>query len=137
MKKITKLFFCWKNDAQISRVAVVKKAPSPWKNLFSKRFFQLICADMISKTLCGNILSKLFSRYLSFGDFTVPKNKNWWASQHRFGDNYLTNHHVKFLQDRIKPWRVGALRVCTGYHFFLKKVVSEGFLTFNFSRGSC
>ena len=39
-------------------------------------------------------------------------------SAHRFGDNYLTYHLVKLLQERIKPWRVGALRACTGYHFF-------------------
>ena len=38
-------------------------------------------------------------------------------SAHHFGDNYLTNNLIKFLQDKIKPWRVGALRVCTGYHF--------------------
>ena len=36
---------------------------------------------------------------------------------HHFGDSYLTNHLVKFLEDRIKPRRVGALRVCTGNHF--------------------
>ena len=53
---------------------------------------------------------------LSFVDFTVPKivlyskiiNKMWTKkdqenSTHCFGDNYLTNHLVKFLQDRIKP----------------------------------
>ena len=44
--------------------------------------------------------------------------KNQENSTHGFGDNYLTNHLVKFLQDKIKPCRVGALRVCTGYHFF-------------------
>ena len=33
------------------------------------------------------------------------------------GDNYLTKHLVKFLQDRIKPWRVRAFKMCTGYHF--------------------
>ena len=38
-------------------------------------------------------------------------------SAHHFGDNYLTNHLIKYLQDKIKPWRVGPLRVCTGYHF--------------------
>ena len=43
--------------------------------------------------------------------------KNQEISLHHFGDNYPTNHLVKFLQDRIKPWRVGALRVCTGYNF--------------------
>ena len=47
--------------------------------------------------------------------------KNQENSTHHFEDNYPTNHLAKFLQDRIKPWRVGALRVCTGYNFFLKK----------------
>ena len=56
--------------------------------------------------------------------------KNQENSAHCFGDNYLTNHLVKFLQDRIKPWIVGGLSVSTGYNFFLKKIVSEGFLTF-------
>ena len=50
-------------------------------------------------------------------------NKTWWTKNQEntaygFGDNYLTNPLVKFLQDRIKPWRVGALRVWTGYNFF-------------------
>ena len=31
-------------------------------------------------------------------------------SAHRFGENCLTNHLVNFLQDRMKPWRVGALK---------------------------
>ena len=35
--------------------------------------------------------------------------KNHENLARRFGDNYL--------QDRIKPSRVRALRVCTGYHF--------------------
>ena len=43
--------------------------------------------------------------------------ENQENSAHRFGDNYLTNHLVKFLEDTIEPWRVGALRVCTGDHF--------------------
>ena len=44
----------------------------------------------------------------------LDRQKKQENSAHGFGDNYLTNHLVKFLQDRIKPWRVGALRVCTG-----------------------
>ena len=44
--------------------------------------------------------------------------KNQENSAHRFGENYLTDHLVKFLQDRIKPRKVGSLIVCTGYHFF-------------------
>ena len=42
-------------------------------------------------------------------------NKTWSTKNQK---NYLTNHDVKFLGDKIKPWRVGALRACTGYHFF-------------------
>ena len=38
-------------------------------------------------------------------------------SVHLFGDNNLTNHIAIFLQDWIKPSRVGALRVSTGYQF--------------------
>ena len=29
--------------------------------------------------------------------------KNQENSTHRFVDDYLTNHHAKFQQDRIKP----------------------------------
>ena len=61
--------------------------------------------------------------------------KNQENSTHCFGDNYLTNHAIKFLQDKIKPWRVVALRVPMHWlSLFLKKIVSEGFPTaFNFS----
>ena len=54
----------------------------------------------------------------------LDRQKNQENSAHGYGDNYLTNLLVKFLQDRIKPRRVGALRVCTP-------------TSFNFSRGSC
>ena len=67
-------------------------------------------------------LYKWVSRHLTFGDFSVPKIvllrktihktrsiKNQENSVHRFGDNDLTNHLVKFVQDRIKPWKVGPL----------------------------
>ena len=37
---------------------------------------------------------------------------------HRFGDNYLINHLVKFQQDLIEQLRVRALRVSTGYQNF-------------------
>ena len=32
-----RLFFCGKNEAQICDFLVVKKAPSPWKIIFSKK----------------------------------------------------------------------------------------------------
>ena len=42
---------------------------------FKKKSFQLICADMIFKTVSEwNFFSnKWVSRHLTFGDFTVPK----------------------------------------------------------------
>ena len=35
----------------------------------------------------------------------TPSTKNQENSAHHFGDNYVTNHLVKFQQHRIKPWR--------------------------------
>ena len=80
---------------------------------------------------------EIFNFRWSFGSekmfFTIKlliklnQQKNQENFIHRFGDYYFTNHLVKFQQDRIKPWRVGVLRVCTGYHFLLKNIVSEGF----------
>ena len=58
-------------------------------------------------------------------------------SAHRFVDKYLTNYFAKFLQNRDKPWRVGALRVCSGYHCFKRKSLVRAFQPLNFSRGSC
>ena len=73
---------------------------------------------MIFKTVGGIFFfNKWFSRYLSFGDFKVPKKlfftikllikldrqKEQENVTHGFGDNYLTNHLAKFLQDKIKP----------------------------------
>ena len=54
--------------------------------------------------------------------------KNQENSAHHFVENYLTNHLAKFLRDRISEYAL----VIT---FF--KENREGFLTFNFSRGSC
>ena len=52
-----KIIFLWKkNEAQVSGFAVVKKAPSPWKKIFTKKekFFQFIWAYIIFKTVCGH-----------------------------------------------------------------------------------
>ena len=52
-----------KNGAQISGSSVVKKAPSPWQKCFlKKKSVQLICADKIFKTMCGNFLKTNGSR---------------------------------------------------------------------------
>ena len=77
MKKTIKLFFCGKDDTQISRVTVVKKAPSPWKKNFSKKKKNLpayLCGYDLQNGVRKYFLNKCLSRYLSFGDFTVPKN---------------------------------------------------------------
>ena len=117
----------------MSAFAVVKKTSSSWKNVFSKiKFFQLICAYKIFKTVHGNLYEKYSSRYnwvsviLKLRKMVlhnkiiknIRSTKNQENLAHSFVDNYLTNHLLKFLQDRVKPWRVGAPRVCTGYHFF-------------------
>ena len=126
-----------KNEAQISRVAVVEKGPSPWKKILStkkKNSFQLICTGKTYKMVCGNFfkingswdikLSPIFWLLKTVLHHKIMNKtrstKNQENSAHRFGGSYLTNHIVKFLQDRIKPWRVGALRVCAGFHFFNK-----------------
>ena len=53
-----------------------KKLPALEKDFFEKNSFQLICGDMIFKTVCGFFLkkSKWVLGYLSFGSFKVPKN---------------------------------------------------------------
>ena len=69
------IFFVEKNEAQISGFAVAKKSPKSFKKqFFEKNFFQLICADMIQNGVQNFFLNKWVSRYLSFGDFKVPKN---------------------------------------------------------------
>ena len=45
-----------KNGAQISGFLAIKKAPSTWKKNFQKKYDQLIGADNIFKTVCGNFL---------------------------------------------------------------------------------
>ena len=54
-KKLQNYFFVEKNEAQTSGFVVAKKAPNLCKKDFlKKKIFQLICADMIFKTVCGN-----------------------------------------------------------------------------------
>ena len=54
--------------------------------------------------------------------------KNQENSAHRFGKNCLPKNLVKFLQYRIKAWKVGALRLRTetvAHRCSLKKVFLE------------
>ena len=45
----------------------------------------------------------------------LDRQKNQENSANCFENNYLTNHLLKFPQDKIKPWWVGTLGVCAGY----------------------
>ena len=131
-KKYKVIFLCKKNDTQVSGFAFVEKAPTLKKKFLKEKSFQLICADKIFKTVGGNIFKTNQSRDIwTFGDFTFQKlvlsnkiinkirtTKNLENSTHCFRENYLANLFVKFLQDRIKPWKVGVLRGSTGYLFF-------------------
>ena len=102
--------------------------------------------------MCENLFKINWSLDIStFDDFTVSKNgssqsiinkvqttKYLENYAHGVGGNYLANLLVKFLQDRIKPWGVRALRVSTVYLFFFFLIFSEGFRTyFNSPSDSC
>ena len=58
----------------------------------------------------------------------IRSTKNQENSAHRFGDNYLKNHLVKFLQDGLNTEEFELL-VYALVITFLKKIVREGFLT--------
>ena len=120
LEKSYKINFLWKkNEDQINAFKVTKKASSPLKKMFSKKkkfIPAYLCQYDLQKGVRKFFKNKWISRYLNFGDFKVLKNcssqkiinktrliKNQENSAHRFGDNYLTNHLVKFLQDSIKP----------------------------------
>ena len=124
LKKITPkvvVLQSWKKLQVLKEIFLRKKNPS-------RLFVQI----RPTKRCAGIFLNKWVSRYFIFADF-FGSEKLFFAIKlliklaHRFGDNYLTNHLVKFLQDRIKPWRVGARRVCTGYHFFNENCPVRGF----------
>ena len=67
-----------KNDAQINRVAVVKRAPSPLKKCFRKKILSAyLCRPGLQNCVRKFFLNKGVSRYLTFADFLVPKN---WPS---------------------------------------------------------
>ena len=119
-----------------------KKPQVHEKKFFRKKILAYLCRYDLQNGVRKFFLNKWVSRYLWFWKIALhnkiinktQSTKRQENSAHRFVDNYLSNYHEKFLQDRIKPWKVGALRICTGYHFFLKKIASEGSLTcFNIS----
>ena len=64
------------NEAQISDFVVAKKAQSLSKNIFlnKKILPAYLCGYDLQNGVRNFFLNKWFSRYLSFGDFKVPKN---------------------------------------------------------------
>ena len=138
----------WKKMRPKSKVLQSwKKLQVLEKKIFRKKnSFSLFVQIWSSKRCAVFFLTKWVSRCSSFGDFKVLHNKiinktrstkNPENSAHRFVDNCLTNHPAKFLQDRIKPGRDGALRVCTVCHFFKRKSLVRAFqppLTFRVVR---
>ena len=59
MIALEKNFFVEKNDAQISRVAVVKKAPSPWKKkLYWKKNPSSLFVQIRPTKRCAEIFFK-------------------------------------------------------------------------------
>ena len=99
-----------------------KKSFKFFEKLFfkKKKKYSTLFLQIWSAKWCTEIfVNKWVLKYLSFSDFKVLKivlhhkiiNKDWSTksqenSAHHFVGNYLTNHIAKFLQDRIKPWRV-------------------------------
>ena len=51
-----------KNDAQISRAAVVKKPPSPWKKFFQRKVLSPLYVKTRSTNRCVEIFSKKMGR---------------------------------------------------------------------------
>ena len=97
-----------KNDAQISRVTVLKKEVLE-KNLPNPSY---LFVQTRSRKQCAEIwVSRYYLSDIFWFRETVNHHKNMHKtrstknqedSAHRFGDNYLTKYLVKFLQDRIK-----------------------------------
>ena len=125
LEKKYKNNFLWKKmTPKLVIFQLWKSSKSLKKMCFQKKSFQLICADKIFKTMCGNFLKingswdislpvilrfrKIVHLHKIINKTRLTKKQE--NSAHCFWDDYLTDHHVKYLQDRIKVWRVGALK---------------------------
>ena len=90
------------------------------KHFLEKTSWQFIFADKILKTVCGNLrksgLEILnfwwfygFEKLFFFTKLLIKRQLQIKKIPNRFDGNNLTKHLVKYLQDWIEPWRVGAL----------------------------
>ena len=70
-----KINFFWKKWGPNSSFVVAKKAPSPWNNCFFEKKVPLayLYRYDLQNSLRKFFLKKMVSRYLSVGDFKVPK----------------------------------------------------------------
>ena len=66
-----------KNEAKISGFAVVKKAPRPWKKVFSKKNPAYLNKSDLQNGARKFFKNKWVSKYLTFGDFLLLKNCSW------------------------------------------------------------
>ena len=116
-----------KNGTEIGGFLLVKKV-----------FPVYFCRQDLQNGLQNFFLNKWVSRYLTFGDFMVPRNcslqkiisktrtiENQESSAHR----EITNHLVKFLQDQIKLWRTGTLRVRSINGIYNSRVTTPSYKT--------
>ena len=101
IKASMKSIFVTKNRPQITPFAFVKKRCAENESRDILNFSEFV----VSKTV---LHSKFINKTRTKTDLE--------NSVHCFGDNHL----VKFLQNRIKSYRVGTLKVRTGYQYFLK-----------------
>ena len=72
-RKVWNQFFVGKNDAQSSGFAVVKKAPRK-KNFLIRNSSSLFVQIRSTKPCADFFKNECVSRYLTFGNFQVPKN---------------------------------------------------------------
>ena len=150
----------WVQISLLSFNFLCKKMTPKSVVLQSRRKLQVVEENLKKKSF--QLVRKFFwnkwvSTYLTFGNFTILKNcssqqnfnKNWTIKNqenfaHRLSESnhvtkiYATSYLARFLQDRVKPSKVRALRVSTDCKFFDKNCVSEVFITcFNLLRNSC
>ena len=127
LKKTAKFFFCGKKWAPNHWISSRKKSSKSSEKNSSSLFVQIWsskrCVEFFKINGSWDIYVSVILRSPKIVLYNKIVNETWSTknqknSAHCFADNYLSNHLVKFLQDRIKPWRVGALRVCTAYNCF-------------------
>ena len=106
--------------------------------LLVKKSSQYFCRQDLQNGVQNFFSNKWVSRYLTFGDFMVPRNcslqkiisktrtiENQESSAHR----EITNHLVKFLQDQIKLWRTRTLRVRSINGIYNSRVTTPSYKT--------